>query len=191
MKDTIPFLAGAIYVASFLTMATFYCSNQVGSPLVQERETCELVGEGSGGHRVGQRLFGPFGMPDNPEYIDGKPLKYRNCKSRSTTEEAAARYPKNCLIIWTAEWCSRCPRMKELGERLKAEGYDVFYVDIDENRAEARENGIKAVPTAIVHNGGEEVHRAVGIDANSQRSVEAEIRRVLRKNDVPGEYKIY
>jgi thiol-disulfide isomerase/thioredoxin len=130
-------------------------------------------------------------MPETPEYIDGKPLKYHDCKTRAATEKAAAEYPKNCLIIWTADWCSRCPRMKELGERLKAEGYDVFYVDFDTNKAEAREKGIKAVPTAIVHNGGEEVHRVVGITANNQRSVEAEIRKTLRKNDVPDEYEIY
>jgi hypothetical protein len=49
--------------------------------------------------------------------------------------------------------------MKELGEKLKAEGYDVFYVDFDENKTRAREEGVKAVPTAVVHAGGEEVHR--------------------------------
>jgi hypothetical protein len=81
--------------------------------------------------------------------------------------------------------------MKELGEKLKAEGYDVFYVDFDENKTRAREEGVKAVPTAVVHAGGEEVHRVVGITANNQRSVEAEIRKVLRKNNVPDEYEIY
>ena len=81
--------------------------------------------------------------------------------------------------------------MKELGERLKAEGYDVFYVDYDKNKAKAREDGVKAVPTAIVHRGGEEVHRVIGITANNQRSVEAEIRKVLRKNSTPDEYEIY
>jgi len=81
--------------------------------------------------------------------------------------------------------------MKELGERLKAEGYDVFYIDYDKNKVKAREEGVKAVPTAIIHSGGEEVHRVVGISANNQRSVEAEIRRVLRKNGVPDEYEIY
>jgi thioredoxin 1 len=130
-------------------------------------------------------------MPDAPEYIDGKPLKYHGCKTRATTEEAATEYPENCLIIWTADWCSRCPRMKELGERLKAEGYDVFYIDYDKNKAKAREDGVKAVPTAIVHRGGEEVHRVVGITANNQRSVEAEIRKILRKNDGTDEYEIY
>jgi protein-disulfide isomerase len=81
--------------------------------------------------------------------------------------------------------------MKELGERLKAEGYDVFYVDFDKNKEEARENGIRAVPTAIVHGGGEEIHRVVGISAENQRSVEAEIRKNLRKNNQPDEYEIY
>ena len=130
-------------------------------------------------------------MPDTPEYVNGKPLKYRTCKTRTTREETATEYPKNCLIIWTADWCPLCPRMKELGERLKAEGYDVFYVDFDKNKARAREDGVKAVPTAVVHKGGEEAHRVVGITANNQRSVEAEIRRVLRKNGVPDEYEIY
>lgn len=191
MKERIPFLAGVIYVATFLALATFCCPAPVDSPCSQERGTHKLVREGRGSDRLSQRLSRPLGMPEAPEYVNGKPLKYRTCKTRVTTEEAATEYPKNCLIIWTADWCSRCPRMKELGERLKAEGYDVFYIDYDKNKAKAREEGVKAVPTAIIHSGGEEVHRVVGISANNQRSVEAEIRKILRKNDVPDEYEIY
>lgn len=190
MKERIPFLAGVIYVATLLIVATFCRAAPVRTHYTQERQACKLVEEGVRGDRVSQRLSRPFRGPDTSEYIDGKPLKYHTCKTRTTTEKAA-ELPENYLIIWTADWCSRCPRMKSLGERLKAEGYAVFYVDFDKNRAEARAKGIRAVPTAVVHGGGKEVYRVIGITALNQKSVEAAIRRTLRRNDVSSEYEIY
>jgi thiol-disulfide isomerase/thioredoxin len=121
----------------------------------------------------------PIGMPETPEYIDGNPVKYQ-----MPPGEANVSYPDNCLLVWTAEWCKSCKKMVTIAEKLEKEGYFVFYIDFDENKKKAKEDGVTKVPTAIIHTNGEEVKRFVGVS----RKTEAQIREVLKKSD---DYDIY
>jgi dienelactone hydrolase len=81
--------------------------------------------------------------------------------------------------------------MKVIGDRLAKEGYAVYYVDFDKNRAEAKTEGITKVPIAIVMRDGKEVRRITGITRRNESSVESEIRKNLRKNKIPDNYVIY
>lgn len=132
------------------------------------------------------------GLFSNPEYIDGKPVKYKMpVKIRKTTIDKM-KYPPNCLIIWTASWCNKCPKMKQVGDKLSKDGFDVFYIDFDKNIEEASEKFVRALPTAIVYTEYEETLRIVGI--RNKDTVEKQIRSVLKKNkkeEKPNEYRIY
>jgi len=119
---------------------------------------------------------------------------YRYSKRLSgSSRMSEIEYPKNCLIIWTAEWCSTCSQMKTIGDKLKAEGFDVFYIDFDAERKKARSLGIKAVPTAIIYTDSKEVERIVGVTRWTKEKVEKCIREVLCKNieESPPDYEIY
>ncbi len=91
-------------------------------------------------------------------------------------------YPPNYLTIWAADWCTACPRMKAIGDKLSKEGFDVFVVDFDANRRMARKNKIAALPVAIVYTSSKEVKRITGISVQTEKRVEAQIREVLKKN---------
>jgi len=83
--------------------------------------------------------------------------------------------------------------MKTIGDKLKAEGFDVFYIDFDAERKKARSLGIKAVPTAIIYTDSKEVERIVGVTRWTKEKVEKCIREVLCKNieESPPDYEIY
>ncbi len=100
----------------------------------------------------------------------------------SQTIAPAINYPPNYLLIWTADWCSKCPRMKTLGVKLKNEGFDIFYIDFDINKKQAIKDRITAVPVAVVYTASKEVKRFVGISQRTEARIEAQIRNVLRKN---------
>ncbi len=90
--------------------------------------------------------------------------------------------------------------MKVIGDKLKDEGFDVFYIDFDANRKKAKEAKIAGIPVAIVYEDKEEVKRIIGISKNTEKKVEAQIREILKKNGgekekterkEPDNYKIY
>lgn len=70
---------------------------------------------------------------------------------------------KNYVVLFTAKWCSACPRMKRVAEQLEAQGYIVYVVDFDKTEEWCREHKITHVPTTIVFDGGKEVKRFVGV----------------------------
>lgn len=90
--------------------------------------------------------------------------------------------------------------MKVIGDKLKGEGFDVFYIDFDANREKAKEAKIAGIPVAIVYEAKEEVKRVIGVSKNTEKKVEAQIRKVLKKNGEeeekteqrePDNYKLY
>lgn len=93
---------------------------------------------------------------------------------------------KNYLVMFTAKWCSACPRMHRIMEQVKAEGYIVYFVDIDlaPNAAEFK---ITAVPTVIVMDQGKEVRRFVGVTA-AEAVTEGVQKKADQKSPKPTDY---
>lgn len=85
-----------------------------------------------------------------------------DCKCASQEICDSGDCKKNYLVMFTAKWCSACPRMHRIMEQVKAEGYIVYFVDIDQSQNGPQFN-ITAVPTVIVMDQGKEVHRFVGV----------------------------
>lgn len=118
-----------------------------------------------------------------PEYIDNQSVKYQMFTTK-------AAYPSNYLLIWTADWCVKCPQMVAIGKKLEEEGFNVFYLNMMANKKKAREDKIALLPTAIIYTNDEEVKRIIGFDPEAD--IEAQIRKVLKKNkDEPNDYDIY
>lgn len=118
-----------------------------------------------------------------PEYVDNQPVKYQIFK-------AGIDYPPNYLLIWTADWCIKCPQMIAIGKKLEGEGFSVFYLNMMTNKKKAREDRIALLPTAIIYTDNEEVKRIIGFDP--EIDAEARIREALKKNkDEPNDYDIY
>jgi thiol-disulfide isomerase/thioredoxin len=66
------------------------------------------------------------------------------------------------LVEFTAPWCGACQQVAPIVERLASDGYPIRKVDIDADRAAARQYGITAVPTFVLLVDGREVDRVVG-----------------------------
>jgi len=188
MKRKIIITLGMFYVTIAYGLATFCTPVEVNRFSPVKRQACEVEQEDRGGDGHSGRLFRPAKLSKTSEHIDGKSAQHR--PSTASAKEAAAKdsaadkveYPPNYLLVWTAEWCKFCPQMKVIGDKLKAEGFDVFYIDFDENQEEAKKSRVGLLPTAIVYTDDEEVKRVVGINSNVSKKVEARIRSVLEKN---------
>lgn len=63
------------------------------------------------------------------------------------------------LIVYSAIWCAMC---KNLTARLDKDGIEYEMVDVDENPKEAREYGIRSLPSVRGVLNGEDAFVAMG-----------------------------
>lgn len=63
---------------------------------------------------------------------------------------------KRVIHKWYADWCGPCKTVEPLLERL-AEKFDceIVYRNIEENAAEAKELGIRSIPSIFLYDGDE------------------------------------
>ncbi|MCC7083960.1 MAG: thioredoxin family protein [Pirellulales bacterium] len=66
------------------------------------------------------------------------------------------------LLVFTADWCGACQRMKPVIADLSREGFDVRTFNVDRNREKAERYGIRSIPTFVLVRGGKEVRRMSG-----------------------------
>jgi len=66
------------------------------------------------------------------------------------------------LVEFTAQWCDQCREMDPLMEEVRARGYRVTRVDVDEQVEVARHYGITQVPTILIVSRGKVVDRIKG-----------------------------
>lgn len=74
------------------------------------------------------------------------------------------------LVEFFATWCPHCQKMMPIVEQVRellGPDTPVLQLDIDQNSATARENGVDGVPTFIIYKNGKEEWRHSGeIDGN-------------------------
>jgi thioredoxin 1 len=67
------------------------------------------------------------------------------------------------IKAFTATWCGPCKMIKPILHKLNDEGkVEIEFYDIDEFPDLAKDFGVKAVPTLIYFNDGEEINRTTG-----------------------------
>lgn len=66
------------------------------------------------------------------------------------------------IKYFSAEWCAPCKVFKPIMKELSNEGYDIEFIDGDDNPKIANEYNIRSVPTTIVEENGIEVGRFLG-----------------------------
>ena len=80
------------------------------------------------------------------------------------------------LVDFWAPWCPPCkalsPMIESLAQQFQGRA-KVVKVNVDENDGSAARYNIKALPTLVLFNDGQEVERQVGIPANPQQSLSA------------------
>ena len=72
---------------------------------------------------------------------------------------------KPLVVDYTATWCGPCRLIAPLIDRLAADYGDranVVKIDIDQNRDNAKQFGIRSIPAVLIFKGGEVVETLVG-----------------------------
>ena len=69
---------------------------------------------------------------------------------------------------FSATWCGPCKQFKPIMQELSDEGYNIEFIDGDENRQMAIDANIRSVPTTLIMDGDEEVNRIVGIRSKEE-----------------------
>ena len=75
---------------------------------------------------------------------------------------------------YSAVWCGPCKAMKIVVENLKAKGWNITKIDVDQEKDRASAANIMAVPTMIIKKDGVPVRRIQG--ARQEMALEAEFR---------------
>ncbi|MGK7938287.1 MAG: thioredoxin [Xenococcaceae cyanobacterium] len=72
---------------------------------------------------------------------------------------------KPLVVDYTATWCGPCRLIAPLIDQLAADYGDranVVKIDIDQNRDNAKQFGIRSIPAVLIFKGGEVVETLVG-----------------------------
>ena len=70
---------------------------------------------------------------------------------------------------FSAVWCGPCQTFKPTMKELASEGYNIEFIDVDEQGDAAVEYNIRSVPTTVIIENGFEVNRLIG--AQTKRKV--------------------
>ena len=70
---------------------------------------------------------------------------------------------------FSAAWCGPCQTFKPTMKELASEGYNIEFIDIDEQGDKAVEYNVRSVPTTVIIENGVEVNRLIG--AQTKRKV--------------------
>jgi thioredoxin 2 len=114
-------------------------------------------------NRVGTGTGTPVcGRCKNPLPTDGKPQDV----NAEGLERAVVSSPVPVLVDFWAPWCAPCrvaaPLFDEVARRLKGEAI-VLKVDTEANPEAGARYEIRAIPTAILFQGGRERERRMGV----------------------------
>ena len=83
--------------------------------------------------------------------------------------------PRGEVLDFSATWCGPCQQMNPIVSRLQREGYPIRKVDVDKERALAKQYNISSIPAFVLVVDGEEVARSVGA------TTESNLRRMLAR----------
>lgn len=61
-----------------------------------------------------------------------------------------------------ATWCGPCRTMEPIIEELKAAGWNIDKIDVDQNKARASAANVMGIPTFIIYRDGVPVRRFTG-----------------------------
>ena len=69
---------------------------------------------------------------------------------------------------FSAAWCGPCKQFKPIMEELSNEGYNIEFIDGDENREVAIEYNIRSIPTTVIEEEGKEINRLLGVKSKEE-----------------------
>jgi len=75
----------------------------------------------------------------------------------------AIQSKKVVIVDFYAHWCGPCKTLGPIMEEVSSEGYTVYSVDVDENRALAQAYSVSSIPTVLFFKEGKKVDQFVGV----------------------------
>jgi thioredoxin 1 len=69
---------------------------------------------------------------------------------------------------FSATWCGPCKQFKPIMQELSNEGYNIEFIDGDENRDLAIKYNIRSIPTTVIEEEGKEINRLLGVKSKEE-----------------------
>ena len=66
---------------------------------------------------------------------------------------------------FSAPWCEPCKLFKPIMEELSLQGYNIKFINGDENKKEAIKYNIRSIPTVVIEQDGKEINRLLGVQS--------------------------
>ena len=178
MKSKLLTTCGVFYVlfAFGLALAENHWPGSLNAAGTQEGRENRLALKDRAGNSLGEQLSGPS---RHSAHRIPSPGIGGEAFSAFIQETRTKKFQPNCLIMFTADWCSSCRKMYPILNKLKNQGYTVYTLDFDTHEALAKKWHITKLPTIIIRTNQLEVKRFVDCVTAPK------IKIYLRKNEVP------
>lgn len=158
--------AGAIVLPAVLLaglVATYGCrergqSDPTADNLQQSTPASETAGQ--------QAAKTPSAQPPAPAKQQATSHAVPHITSPDDFRTKVLRSARPVLVDFYADWCPPCRRLAPTIEKIHsnyAGRADVYKIDVNKAGALASKYGIRAIPTVIIFNDGEAVHRWTGL----------------------------
>lgn len=69
------------------------------------------------------------------------------------------------ILAFKAPWCGPCKQMEPIINNMKAEGFKIDSLDVEDNVELAKQYNVRAVPTFVVLEGGIQSETIIGIQS--------------------------
>lgn len=91
--------------------------------------------------------------------------------SEQNFEEEVKKSDKKVLVDFYADWCGPCKMMAPAIEAISEEVADIAKVgkvNVDDEPELAEEFGVMSIPTLLIFENGEVIHKHVGVTSKEQ-----------------------
>lgn len=79
-------------------------------------------------------------------------------------EEAISEKERKVILVFGAEWCAHCVKLKDYLKTADLKGYLVCFLNTEDRRDLKREYGVRSLPTSVMLKEGKEISRERGFD---------------------------
>ena len=79
-------------------------------------------------------------------------------------EEVISKKNQSTILVFSADWCKYCNKLKSEVKNLDLGQYDIHFIDVESRPDLKKEYSVKSLPTSIILKNKKEISRKIGYE---------------------------